>query len=345
MRKHSLVTLVFLLLVVSLVLAACGAPTATPPPAQPAAATPTTAPAPAALKRISLASGPTSGVYYPLGGGIAKVISQYVPNTECTAEATAASVDNCKLLKSGKADISLIMADAAYEALNGTVRFVEDGKIPLRTIAVVYSNYMHIVASEASGVKTVADLKGKRVSTGAAGSGTEGKCLRVLEAYGITPATLGSQERLDPGKSAEAMKDRKLDAFCWDGGLPTSSVMDLAATPGMKIVLLDHEEAIKKMNDKYGPLYFKLVMPKGTYTGMDKDVAVAGVANLLLVTDKMDEQLAYNITKALFEHQADLVAVHAEAKNLTLPTAVVGSSVPYHPGAIKYYTEKGVWKP
>lgn len=300
--------------------------------------------APAPTKKISIASGPTGGVYYPYSGGIAKVISKYVPNTEATAESTAASVDNCKLLKAGKADLALVMADVGYDALQGRDKFAEEGKIPLRTLAVLYGNYMHIVASEASGIKSVPDLKGKRVSTGAAGSGTEVKCTRVLEAYGIDPDKDFTRERLDPAKSADAMKDRKLDAFCWDGGLPTSSIMDLAATPGMKILLLDHEEAIKKMNDKYGPLYYKLVIPKGTYTGLDKDVPVAGVANILVSTDKLDETLAYNILKALFEHKDELVAVHREAEKLTLEGAVTGSPIPYHPGAIKFYKEKGVWK-
>jgi len=324
MKRQALTVPVLLLVVVALIVAGCAAPAPT--------------------KKISLATGPTGGVYYPYGGGIAKVISQYVPNTEATAESTAASVDNCKLLKTGKADLALLMADVAYDALQGRGKFVEEGKIPLRTLAVLYGNYMHIVASEASGIKSVPDLKGKRVSTGAAGSGTEVKCTRVLEAYGIDPDKDFTRERLDPTKSAEAMKDRKLDAFCWDGGLPTSSIMDLAATPGMKILLLDHEEAIKKMNDKYGPLYYKLVIPKGTYSGLDKDVPVAGVANILASTDKLDETLAYNIVKALFEHKADLVAVHKEAEKLTLESAVAGSPIPYHPGAIKFYKEKGVWK-
>lgn len=323
-RKH-LVVAASLFLVAALLVAGCSS-------------------GPAQTRKLSLASGPTSGVYYPYGGGVAKVISQYVPGTECTAEATAASVDNCKLLKSGKADLALVMGDIAYDAINGVGKFVDDGKIPVRTLAVLYGNYMHIVATDGSGIKTVADLKGKRVSTGAAGSGTEVKCSRVLEASGIDADKDITRERLDPGKSAEAIKDRKLDAFCWDGGLPTSSVMDLAATPNIKIIMLDHEDAIKKMNDKYGPVYFKLVIPKGTYLGMDKDVAVAGGANILAVNEKMDEQLAYNITKALFDRKADLVAIHKEAEKLTLESAVVGSTVPFHPGAIKYYKEKGVWK-
>ncbi|MEW6232321.1 MAG: TAXI family TRAP transporter solute-binding subunit [Chloroflexota bacterium] len=295
-------------------------------------------------KRISIATGGTGGVYYPYGGGLAKLISQYVPNTEATAEVTAASVDNCKLINDGKADLALIMADVGYDALQGTGKFKETGKMALRTLANLYGNYMHLVTAEGSGINTVADLRGKKISTGAPGSGTEVKALRVLEAYGIDPAKDTKQEKLGVSESAAAMKDRKLDAFFWDGGLPTAAILDLSATPGFKMKLISHEDAIPKMVEKYGPVYFKLVIPKGTYGGVEADTSVAGVANLLIASDKFDEKLAYNIVKAMFDHKPDLVAVHKEAEKLTLQSAVVGSPLPFHPGAIRYYKEKGVWK-
>jgi len=291
--------------------------------------------------RLSIATGGTGGVYYPLGGGMASVISKYIPNTEATAEVTAGSVDNCKLLQTGKGDLALIMADIGYDALKGLGRF-KSGAIPLRTIAVVYSNYMHFVTLDGSGINSVADMKGKRVSTGSPGSGTEVKTMRVLESYGINGEKDIKRERLGVAESAGALKDRKVDAFSWDGGLPTAAVLDLAATPGIKVRILTNGDHLGKLLQKYGPVYFNLSIPKTTYPGMNADAQVVCVANLLICHEKMDNGLAYNITKILIEHQPELVAVHREARNLTLATAAVGSSLPYHPGAIKYFQEKGI---
>lgn len=291
--------------------------------------------------RLSIATGGTGGVYYPLGGGMASVISKYIPNTEATAEVTAGSVDNCKLLQTGKGDLAIIMADIGYDALKGLGRF-KSGAIPLRTIAVVYSNYMHFVTLDGSGINSVPDMKGKRVSTGSPGSGTEVKTMRVLESYGINGEKDIKRERLGVAESAGALKDRKVDAFSWDGGLPTAAVLDLAATPGIKVRILNNGDHLGKLLQNYGPVYFNLPIPKTTYPGMNADVQVVCVANLLICHEKMDAGLVYNITKVLIEHQPELVAVHREARNLTLATAAVGSSLPYHPGAIKYFQEKGI---
>ena len=291
--------------------------------------------------RLSIVTGGTGGVYYPLGGGMAKVISKFVPNTEATAEVTAGSVDNCKLIQTGKGDLALIMADIGFDALQGLGRF-KSGAIPLRTIGVVYSNYMHFVSTEAIGIKSVAELKGKRVSTGSPGSGTEVKSFRVLESYGVDAEKDIKRERLGVAESAGALKDRKIDAFTWDGGLPTAAVLDLAATPGIKIKILNNADHLDKLLKKYGQVYFKLPIPKAAYPGMDADVQSVCVANLLVCHEKMDNGLVYNIIKALLEHQPELVAVHKEARNFTLTTAAVGSSLPFHPGAIKYYQEKGI---
>ena len=292
--------------------------------------------------RLSIATGGTGGVYYPLGGGMANVISKNIPNTEATAEVTAGSVDNCKLIQTGKGDLAIIMADIGYDAWKGEGRFKGGGAIPLRTIGVIYSNYMHFVATEGSGIKTVADLKGKRLSTGSPGSGTEVKTMRVLESYGLNGEKDIRRDRLGVAESAGALKDRKIDAFTWDGGLPTAAVLDLAATPGMKIKVLNNADHLDKLLQKYGPVYFKLPIPKASYPGMEADVQVVCVANLLICHEKMDAGLAYHITKVLLEHQPELVAVHKEAQNFTLATAAVGSSLPFHPGATKYYKEKGI---
>ena len=294
--------------------------------------------------RLSIATGGTGGVYYPLGGGMAALISKHIPNTEATAEVTTASVDNVKLLHGNRIGMALSLPDTAWDGFNGQIRGFKE-KANIRALMALYSNFMHIVAADGSGIKSVADLKGKRVSTGSPGSGTEVKGLRVLEAYGITPKDFKSQDRLGAAESAGALKDRKIDAFIWDGGLPTAAVLDVAATPGIKINIIPHGDAVPKMVAKYGPLYFASNIPKGTYKGVDEDTPVAAATNLLIVNEKLDENLAYQITKLFLEHTADLVAVHKAATEISLKNAVVGSPIPFHPGALRYYKEKGIKLP
>jgi TRAP transporter TAXI family solute receptor len=294
--------------------------------------------------RLSIATGGTGGVYYPLGGGLAALISKHLPGVEATAEVTTASVDNMKLLHADRIALALTQPDIAWDAYQGKMKGLSE-KVAVRGIAALYSNYMHIVALDGTGIKTITDLKGKRVSTGAPGSGTEVKGLRVLEAYGISPRDLRSQDRLGATESAAAMKDRRIDAFIWDGGLPTAAILDLAATPGIKIHLIPHGDAVAKMAAKYGPVYFVGTIPKGTYGGMETDLQVAALTNLLAVHERMDESLAYQITKLLLERTADLVAIHQVAKEITPKSAVVGSPIPFHPGALRYYKEKSIKVP
>jgi len=301
-----------------------------------------TIPAGAQVKtRLSIATGGTGGVYYPLGGGLAALISKHLPGVEATAEVTTASVDNMKLLQADKVAVAFTQPDIAWDAYQGHLKGFSE-KIGVRSLAALYSNYMHIVALDGTGIKSIPDLKGKRVSTGAPGSGTEIKGLRVLEAYGLGPKDLKSQDRLGAAESAGALKDRKLDAFVWDGGLPTAAVLDLGATPGIKIHLIPHGDAVPKMVAKYGALYFVGIIPKGTYGGVEADVPVAAITNLLTVHERMDEPLAYQITKLLYERTPDLVAVHQAAKEITLKSGVVGSPIPFHPGALRYYKEKNI---
>ncbi len=352
LKRTALITTVVCLLVLLAVGCASAPPAqpttapATPPAGSQAAATQasaaTSAPAARGKVRLSIVTGGTGGVYYPYGGGLASLISKNLPNVEASAEVTAASVDNMKLIQNGKADIAFVLADTLYDAYVGRAPFQESGKVPARALAVLYSNYTHIVASEDSGIKTLADLKGKRVSVGAAGSGTETIANRILDAVGINPDADIKRERLGVAESANAMKDRKLDAFFWSGGLPTAAVLDLAATPGQKIRLLGSTEVIPKLTEKYGPFYFKLTIPKSVYMGLDADVDVAGVANLLVVNENFDAGLAYDLLKMMVDKKADLGLIHAEAKNFGLPQATVGSPVPFHPGAIKFYAEKGI---
>ncbi len=292
-------------------------------------------------RRLSIATGGTGGVYYPLGGGLAGVVSKSIPGVEATAEVTSASVDNIKLVGAGKADVAFTLADTAADGFNGVGKFKE--KVPVRALAVLYANKSQWVTVEGTGVQKMQDLKGRRIGTGAPGSGTEIIALRILEAYGLDPDKDVTREKLSVAESVNALKDRKIDAFFWSGGVPTAAVTDLAATPGMKIKLIDHADAIPAMVKKYGPLYVKGTIPAGSYPGQTKDAQVADVWNLLVVNEKMDEKLAHDLAKTIFERKADLAAVHAEAKNIDLAKQLeVGSPVPFHPGAERYFKEKGL---
>jgi len=295
--------------------------------------------------RMSLATGPVGGVYYILGGGMASVISKHVPNMEVTSELTQGSVDNCRLVHMGKADMAMTMADIAFDAYSGAGRFKDLGKGAIQTLFVIYNNYLHTVAAEGKGINTFFDLKGKRVSTGSPGSGSEIISLRLLEAHGINPDKDIKRERIGPTEAAGALKDRKIDAFFWMAGLPMPIVMDLVHTPGINIRMLSHEKGIPNMRQKYGPVYFELTIPKGTYKGIDYEVPVVCVSNLLICNPKLDEKTAYSVVKVIMEKKSDLVIVHKEAEKISPQSAVVGSPIPYHPGAVKYYQEKGLKVP
>ena len=291
---------------------------------------------------LFVASGPTAGVYYPLGGGLADILTKHLPNINATSGSTDGSMANLLLIGQGRADIGFTMADAGWDAYKGQQKF-QDKPVPVRALMVLYPNRMHVVTIEGSGINRMSDLKGKRVSTGAPNSATQIMAYRALEAYGIDPEKDIIRERLDLGKSADAIKDRKLDAFFWVGGVPTPAVTDLGATPGLKLKLIDHSDATDGMVKKYGPLYVKDVIPAKTYPGQDTPNQIATVWNVLVADEKMTDQLAYDIVKTIFERKEDLVRVHAEARNLDYKYQTPGAAViPFHPGARKYFAEKGI---
>jgi TRAP transporter TAXI family solute receptor len=268
-------------------------------------------------QNISIATGGTGGVYYPLGGGMAAILSKHVPGMQATAEVTGGSVDNLKLIGSGKPYIGFTMTDASLDAYRGEDKF-KGNKIPLKTLMVLYPNRMHVVSLEGRGVAKMADLKGKRVSTGSPGSATEVMAFRVIEAAGLDKDKDMKRERLSVAESVNAIKDGKIDAFFWVGGLPTAGVTDLANTPGNKLKMVDHAEVVAAMNKKYGNLYVEDVIPKDMYKGMDSDNKQATVMNILVASETMDDKTAYNIVKTIFDNRDDLIAVKKEANNFKL---------------------------
>ena len=296
----------------------------------------------AQAQNLSIATGGTGGVYYPLGGGMAAVFSKHIPGMQATAEVTGGSVANLQLIGTGKSYIALTQADAAIDAVKGQDKFA--GKpIQVRTLAVLYPNRMHVVSIEGTGVTKMADMKGKRVSTGSGGSATEVFAFRVIEAAGLDKDKDMKRERLGVAESVNALKDRKIDAFFWVGGLPTAAVTDLSNSPGAKIKMIDIAHLVPAMVKKYGNIYIKDVIPQRIYKGMAADNQAATVTNLLVANQSMDDKTAYTIIKTLWEHRVDLVRVHAEAINIKPENQKAeASSIPWHPGAIKYFAEQGI---
>jgi TRAP transporter TAXI family solute receptor len=293
-------------------------------------------------ENISIATGGTGGVYYPIGGGIAAVLSKKVPGMEATAEVTGGSVDNLKLIDGDASYIGLTMSDAAQDAYRGEDKF-KGRKVPLRTLMILYPNRMHVVSVEGKGINTMTDLKGKRISTGAPGSATEVMAFRMLEAAGIDKDKDVKRERLSVAESVNAIKDNKIDAFFWVGGLPTAAVTDLANTPGTTIKMIDNADLVPAMNKKYGNLYVQDTIAKSVYRGMDKDNRQATVMNILVANEKMSDQTAYDIVKTIFTSRDELIAVHKDTADFKLENQKTAATpIPFHPGAVKYYKERGV---
>jgi TRAP transporter TAXI family solute receptor len=291
---------------------------------------------------LSIATGGTGGVYYPYGGGLAKVLNENLPDVRVTAEVTSASVDNLKFLRDGRADIAFTLADTLADGVAGRGPF-QGNAVPAASLAVLYSNYTQLVTLAGSGIDSVAGLRGKVISTGSPGSGTEVIAFRILHAAGLDRDRDVTRQGLSASESAEALKDGKIQAFFWSGGLPTAAVQDLSHSPGISVRLLPSAETLPPLNRDYGNLYFPLEIPANVYPGVKAPVGVVGVANVLVVNRSMPEQLAYDITRLLFEKQQELAAIHPEARNLSLATAIKGSPAEYHPGAMRFYRERGVW--
>jgi TRAP transporter TAXI family solute receptor len=284
--------------------------------------------------RLSIATGGTTGVYYVYGGGYAKVISANVENVEATASATSASVDNIKLVTSGRADVAFTLADTAADAVQGKESF--GSPQPVRALARIYDNYTQLVATKGSGVTKVADLKGKRVSIGAPNSGTLVIAQRMLAAAGVNQSSDIKSQQLGINESVQALKDGTIDAFFWSGGVPTAGVTDLTSTR-KDVALIDTTDLLPALNQKYGNVYRELSI-KGSAYGLSGDIKTVGVANYLLVSDKMKDDIAYDLTKVLFDRKADLVRVHPEAKNLDKQVAQQVAPAQLHPGAKRYLT-------
>ena len=293
--------------------------------------------APGGGDRLSIATGGTGGVYFVYGGALADQITQNIEGVEATAESTSASVDNMLLIADESSDIAFTLSDTAGDAVEGREDFEEP--VPAQALAQLYTNYTQIVTTSGSGISSVEDLRGRSISLGSPGSGTEIIALRVLRAAGIDPDSDIDRQQLGVDESVDAVRDGTIDAFFWSGGLPTGAVTDLATTD--QIVLLPSIDYLSALRDQFGEVYQEATIPAGTYEGVDQDVGVIGVPNYLVVNESMDEELAYNITKLLFDQQDALAQAHPEASNLNIDTAPQVPPLELHPGAQRYYDEAG----
>jgi len=284
--------------------------------------------------RLSIATGGTGGVYFPLGGGLADLISENLEGYTATAEETNASVDNMNLIGSGDSDIAFVLGDTASDAVGGTGEF-EGSAIDACAIGILYTNFTQLVASAESGITTVADLEGKRVSLGEAGSGTEVIGLRVLEAAGLAPDSAIERAQLGVAETVDALRDGTLDAGFWSGGLPTGALVDYASTGDM--VLVPTGEFTADLQGTYGEYYLESEIPAETYEGQVAAVAVVGVPNVLVVNTSMDEGLQEQLAALVFDHKDDLVAVHPAAEELDQETAGDVSFMDVCPGAQTFY--------
>jgi TRAP transporter TAXI family solute receptor len=284
------------------------------------------------------------GVFYPLGTAMAAVISKYVSEVDAIAPETNGTAENIKLLQEGKIELALAQADIAWAASQGQLNGLPR-KVAVRNLLGTHARYLHLVTLADRGIRVVEDIKGKRVSTGPAGSATDVKALRVLGAHGVTPYNLGTHEHLDEAEAARALEDGRLDAFASDAALPMPTVRKLAAASSVGVRLIPTGSAISRITERHGPSYFVGSIPKGTYPGVDKDVPAAAEMTLFVAHEIMAEPLAYEITKVLLERTPELASATAMAKEISSASAVRGSPVPFHPGALRYYKEAGITVP
>jgi TRAP transporter TAXI family solute receptor len=289
---------------------------------------------------INVLTGGTSGVYYPLGVAIGKIYNDKIANVKTQVQATKASVENLVLLQQGRGEIAFALGDSLKAAWEGDPEAGFRKKMDrLRTIGAIYPSYIQIVATSDSGIRTLADLKGKSLSVGAPKSGTELNSRAILGAAGMSYKDIGKVEYLPFAESVDLMKNRQLNATLQSAGLGVASLKDLSTSTDITVVSVP-----KEIVDRMGPPFMAATIPANTYTGQDKDIPTAAVANFLVTSSAVSDDLAYQMTKLIFESLPELANSHVAGKDIRLETAAIGSPVPLHPGAIRYYKEKGLIK-
>jgi len=290
--------------------------------------------------KLILATGGTAGTYYPFGGAMAKIWNNKIPEVNVTAQATGASVENIRLVDKKEAELALVQSDTIDFAYNGKEAFKEK-LTQMSAIAVLYPEVIQIVARGDGNIRTFADLKGLKVGVGAPGSGTEANFRQLLDVYGMTKDDVKGQY-LSFSESAEQFKDRHIDAFFVVAGVPNAAIMDVAVMQSIRIVSIP-DDKVAQLTKKY-PFLSPATIPVNTYKNQSAEVKTIAVNAVLIASTSLKEDLVYKMTKALFDNQTELAAAHAKGKELSLKVAVSGVSIPFHPGAVKYFKEKGALK-
>ncbi|GLR65148.1 TAXI family TRAP transporter solute-binding subunit [Marinospirillum insulare] len=291
-----------------------------------------------AEQTLSIATGGTGGVYYPIGGGLAEMIGRHIPGYTGVAEVTGASVENMGLIHREDSDLAIALADSVYKAYHGEGVFKGRKVADVRALGSVYPNAVQLVTLADSGINSLSDLKGKRVSLGAPGSGTEVNARTLLEANGIKTSDLNAR-RLNFNETGDALRDGDIDAGFWSVGPPTSSILSLATSRKIKIIAISQQEMAKAM--KVEPVFAPYTLRAGMYEGVDQPVQTLSIPNVLTVNASMSDELAYQITRTLFEKVEELRAIHSAANDTTVEFSLGSTPIPLHPGALRYYQEIG----
>ncbi|NLY45800.1 MAG: TAXI family TRAP transporter solute-binding subunit [Tissierella sp.] len=290
---------------------------------------------------ISIATGGTSGTYYPLGGAIAKIFNDNVEGVTANAQSTGASVENIGLVSKGETEIAFIQSDITFYAYEGIENFADTGKVEnIRGMAMLYPEVVQIVANASAGINSIEDLRGKNVAIGAPGSGTEANARQILEAHGMTYDDLGKADYLSFGEAADQLKDNHIDAAFVTAGLPTSALVEVSTSNDIVVVPMNQSK-LDELSAKY-PFYTGVTIPGGSYRNNDNDVLAAAVMAMLVVPEDLDEDLMYNLTKQLFEQRQVIIDTHDRGNDIKLETAIEGMPIELHPGSARYYEEAGI---
>jgi TRAP transporter TAXI family solute receptor len=296
-----------------------------------------------ARQRLTIATGGTGGVFFPYGGGLARILTEKMPNTQATGQVTGGSVDNVKLLHQGDADIGFSTLDSAYDGTQGAGAYQRDGRQDVRVLAVLYDSFLHIVADARVGELTnIAAMRGRRISVGSAGSSTESIADRVIAAAGLNHMRDITRDNLGVAESAGALKDGKVAAFFWIGGVPTAAVRDLATSGSPPLRFLPTTNELAALERQFPGQYRPFNLPANAYAGQTAAVDGLGVANVLLVAANARPQLVTQVLTTMFDNLADVQAIHPEARRLTLQGAAAKTAVPFHPAAEAFYRSRGV---
>jgi TRAP transporter TAXI family solute receptor len=296
-----------------------------------------------ARQRLTIATGGTGGVFFPYGGGLARILTEKMPNTQATGQVTGGSVDNVKLLHQGDADIGFSTLDSAYDGLMGQGAYQRDGRQDVRVLAVLYDSFLHVVADgRIAELTTVAAMRGRRISVGSAGSSTESIADRVLQAAGLNHMRDITRDNLGVAESAGALKDGKIAAFFWIGGIPTAAVRDLATSGSPPLRFIPTTNELAQLERQFPGQYRPFNLAANSYAGQAEAVQGLGVANVLLVAANARPQLVTQILTTIFDNLSDVHAIHPEARRLTLQGAATKTAVPFHPAAEAFYRARGV---